>query len=127
EAQQPMLILLDQPIEQVGVAAAQATSDLGILVLHPVRVVAGGRVHATHSYGREGEKDASRKWWLRNRLGGSDCSWRESGRAICLVAVWSIRGNITSMTSMYGVGRANREAAIPAGRAGSAASPYLCT
>src|SRR5438876_10674016 len=55
--EQAMLVLLDQAVEQVGMPATQAASDLGVLMLHPGHEIAGGRVHVTHEYGRVKKKD----------------------------------------------------------------------
>jgi len=57
--EQPVLILLDQAVEQVGIPATQAASDLGVLMLHPGHEIAGRRVHATHEYGPAEKKDAN--------------------------------------------------------------------
>ena len=54
-----MLILLDQVVEQVGIATSKSTSDLGVLVGHRTHEIAGSRVHATDTYGRVPRKDAS--------------------------------------------------------------------
>src|SRR5437667_7127040 len=57
--EQPVVILLNQAVEQVGIPATQAASDLGVLMLHPGHEIAGRRVHATHEYGPAKKKDAN--------------------------------------------------------------------
>jgi hypothetical protein len=45
-AQQTMLILFDQPIQQVGIVTPKSASDGSVLGLHPVHEIAGRGVHA---------------------------------------------------------------------------------
>src|SRR5579864_5381038 len=54
--QQPMLVLLDETVQQVRVSPAKATNDSAGLGLHPVHEVAGGRVHANGYTGEHLEK-----------------------------------------------------------------------
>jgi len=49
--QQAMLILLDQPIQQVRIVPPKSASDGRILGLHPVHEIAGRGVHAIWVYG----------------------------------------------------------------------------
>ena len=53
-----MLVLLDQPVEQVGISTSKSTSNLGALVGHRALEVEGGRVHTTDTYAGAGRKDA---------------------------------------------------------------------
>jgi hypothetical protein len=54
--QQPMLVLLDETIQQVRVSPAEPSSDRAGLGLHPVREAAGGRVHPSAYTGERPKK-----------------------------------------------------------------------
>jgi hypothetical protein len=54
-----MLVLLDQPVEQVGISTSKSTSDLGALLRHRILEIEGSRVHTNDRYVGRGKKDAS--------------------------------------------------------------------
>ena len=54
-----MLVLLDQPVEQVGISTSKPTSDLGALLRHRILEIEGSRVHTNDRYAGRGKKDAS--------------------------------------------------------------------
>ena len=63
--QKPMLILLDEMVEQVWIAAAEAASNYAGLGFHRIQEAISSGVHATGIYGRGGKKDAGVEEILR--------------------------------------------------------------
>jgi hypothetical protein len=62
-----MLVLLDQPVEQVRISTSKSTSDLSALLRHRALEIEGSRVHTTDTYAGRGRKDASNQEAGRNR------------------------------------------------------------
>src|SRR5207253_2453361 len=57
-AKKPMLILLDETVQQVRVAPAETASNCAGIGFHRIRVAISYGVHATRIYGRGDKKDA---------------------------------------------------------------------
>src|SRR5208283_1659277 len=57
-AQQPVLILLDQRVEQVRIATPESPSDLGLFGFHRNQRTEGGGDHTNGIYEPAGEKDS---------------------------------------------------------------------
>jgi len=65
----PMLILLDETVQQVRVAPAETASNCAGIGFHRIRVAISYGVHATRIYGRGGKKDAGWETFSYSALG----------------------------------------------------------
>ena len=63
-----MLVLLNQPVEQVGISTSKSTSDLGALLRHRALEIESSRVHTNDRYGERGKKDAGESCKRRRPL-----------------------------------------------------------
>jgi hypothetical protein len=61
-----MLILLDETVQQVRIAAAETASNCASFGFHRIHEVIGCGVHAIRIYGRGDEKDAAGKKFSRS-------------------------------------------------------------
>src|SRR5260370_33935685 len=66
--EQPVLILLDETVQQVRIAPAETASNCAGIGFHRVREAISYGVHATRIYGRGDKKDAGWKKILIQRV-----------------------------------------------------------
>ena len=78
-----VLVLLDQVVEQVGIATSKSTSDLGVFVHRRTHEIAGRRVHAIDTYAGMPKKDASLRMRVSSLLPISLMRLKNRGRTGC--------------------------------------------
>ena len=66
-----MLVLLDETVQQVRIAAAETASNCAGFGLHRIHEAISYGVHATRTYGRGGKKDAGGKTFSYSALSDS--------------------------------------------------------
>src|ERR1700691_4083180 len=80
-----MLILLNEPVEQVRISPSKPTGNLSALLRHRAFEIEYGRVHTTGTYAARGRKDASAPTGAReNGRYGSNLLKQHGAGRICL-------------------------------------------
>ena len=81
--QQPMLVLLDEAVEQVGIATAEALRDLGLLIHYQVDEITGRCVHTTGNTQEGQEKTQGEVKGNKNEFVGRNWTIGINIEALC--------------------------------------------